>query len=1240
MPPQQKGRGRYRGGKYGRGHGKGRGKLGKGSREGADEGAAAPAHSRASGAGTTEDTAGTTTPAKQFSVEIAPPKSLTTHTPANEQAAARHRRLADRQRAKAPIAYKKGAWVAQQRPPGVPMPKLALGPAKAPPRPLGLAAMPPRRPFPRPITPTVHGRTDVKRAPAGGRSAKVFPLQNKAAAIAVPPARASWRRNETPWFRGDREDWQAASSSSTPVQQSQHDAVPPKRPRPKLTPRAEAKTGSTRAVLKARVAGPPPPRGSIALELPARDPGVGNLHLDLTLRDALILTNLDPNSAEANVFREHRRQFAAAKASVRIHRMKAENPPEGKPGYIWRDNKGHHYRTKVSKSNGINGNLSLESVLEYVYTNPETMPVHDPVDEIPYSSIADLISTSRKASENGIHFRWPSGSLQVHKVISHALHMLPPGGMLQIKSSAELPSRYYTAAGRLREDIQDLYHGTHAHAIPDILSQGLRASISGAGSGSCKEHYGVHVPMTYMAFGYDVALRYPIDPTTMGFPGAKTGIAGASLVANDHTQPLRAVVRCVALPGSQIWRRGDNQLGYKPDDLHITHVAFYAAPALHVHKHHMIQEIRSRESPNELAEDLRMCCYMTAPSQPLTDHVHKRVETHPESLGSMRAEYVVAHTLTQEPTRVHQDAMTRRLNEPRPNDLLRTARFGRKDQVRVYTGSLFEAPAGEGLDSDTLAEMVALLPAGSVAGFDNPKVALSVPYHVAEQERDPASQRHDMTAVLQNLTMTPDGGPLVRETHRASEAATYTGSGELVTEAQPRQAAAVPVHKPGGSVRALKRRRQNQSMTVADRAAASDKSEAFYMRWAWQITTKLPDGTDYGKLYHGMWKYPPPGQHYKTGDLIGLVGPDDTELTTEEIDAREEAQAQRRDAVTREVLQQNEENIADLGERLLEQLQPQEVDDVTAEETFRELGWQALNQQEFSCTARLTPTRQPKMTETALSTGSFGSIKREKVNPKGPFIGAGIGSLEKSSPETISKLFDSFGYALLARAAGVPEEEIQRLAHTHRPVIPIQQKWKWKALWDVQRLMLGRDSLEVQLQTVPRLDEAMAHQHFTPGEVQPGTIRSGTEGKTYNVSDAEGRDVTASLEDQELGVATEAFLRRYEKARSATAARQAEDAADTDEVPASSTDSSMPPAPTFDARAGISEEMSSNILEGIEPAASAACAAGSSDQAPGDADQLEGEQDQTLHESDVQAGTDSEVDFGRPESPASPQEDL
>ena len=143
-------------------------------------------------------------------------------------------------------------------------------------------------------------------------------------------------------------------------------------------------------------------------------------------------------------------------------------------------------------------------------------------------------------------------------------------------------------------------------------------------------------------------------------------------------------------------------MGFIPEDLHITHVAFYAAPALHVHKHHMLQETNSLDSPNELADDMRMCRHMSAPSQRLTDHVLKRIDAYPASLGSMKADYVVTNTLGNDPTRDHQDAMTRRLKEPRPNDILRIARFGRKDRVRVYTGRLFEAPAGEGLNQDNL----------------------------------------------------------------------------------------------------------------------------------------------------------------------------------------------------------------------------------------------------------------------------------------------------------------------------------------------------------------------------------------------------------------------------------------------------------------------------------------------------------------------------------------------------------
>ncbi|MDA8609346.1 hypothetical protein N9L19_00390 [bacterium] len=316
---------------------------------------------------------------------------------------------------------------------------------------------------------------------------------------------------------------------------------------------------------------------------------VGDLYLDLPLGRALRAANLKSGTEDAARFMNNRTMVIAARAKIMTERLRRVSPETWGRGHIWQKKEtGLHYRVKYAKNNGVNANLSLEEILQYAFAQNEVMSKHNPAEEAPYESIADFVTTIRKCAENGSHFRWPSESFGVLKVITHAIHMLPPGGMLQIKSSAPLPARFFKA-GKLREDIIDLYHGTHAHAVPDILSSGLRASKLGAGQEHCQKHFGVSVSMVYMARAYDVALRYPIEPTTMGVKESKSGVGGASLVAMDHTPPLRVVLRCIALENSQIWRRESNQMGFEPEDLHITHVAFYRAPSTHVHKHQLLQ---------------------------------------------------------------------------------------------------------------------------------------------------------------------------------------------------------------------------------------------------------------------------------------------------------------------------------------------------------------------------------------------------------------------------------------------------------------------------------------------------------------------------------------------------------------------------------------------------------------------------------------------------------------------------
>ena len=59
----------------------------------------------------------------------------------------------------------------------------------------------------------------------------------------------------------------------------------------------------------------------------------------------------------------------------------------------------------------------------------------------------------------------------------------------------------------------------------------------------------------------------------------------------DGTPPLRAVVRCLANPSSQLWHKGSNQSLFRPQDLHITHICIYAVRPTLAHAAHSTLEV-------------------------------------------------------------------------------------------------------------------------------------------------------------------------------------------------------------------------------------------------------------------------------------------------------------------------------------------------------------------------------------------------------------------------------------------------------------------------------------------------------------------------------------------------------------------------------------------------------------------------------------------------------------------------
>ena len=266
-----------------------------------------------------------------------------------------------------------------------------------------------------------------------------------------------------------------------------------------------------------------------------------------------------------------------------------QDPQLGKI-YIW---KGKAYREKVGA--GVNSHHSMEDIYEYASQWPPRRCARraDVAWEVPYESVDDFVNTMRQSSNDGTGaFLWPSERIGIMRAIAVSLHHLPVGHMVSIKNAQNIPDEFYDKNGALRWHALDLYHGTSAFQIPQIMAQGLLPTL-GAGCDALERQFGIPVPGVYLAKSWKVATTYPIDATTLPIPQNKNGVAGGSYVSLDGTPPLRAVVRVLADTSQQLWHKGTNQAAYKPSDLHITHVCFYAVHPKLAHTAHRKIELHS-----------------------------------------------------------------------------------------------------------------------------------------------------------------------------------------------------------------------------------------------------------------------------------------------------------------------------------------------------------------------------------------------------------------------------------------------------------------------------------------------------------------------------------------------------------------------------------------------------------------------------------------------------------------------
>ncbi len=87
-----------------------------------------------------------------------------------------------------------------------------------------------------------------------------------------------------------------------------------------------------------------------------------------------------------------------------------------------------------------------------------------------------------------------------------------------------------------------------------------------------------------------VSMSYPMLTTTFSEKGMDaTGgdkYSGGTKISDDGSFPMRVIFRCLARKDKRLWMDKDKeQYQYKPEDLYISHIIFYAvAPSL-IHKH-------------------------------------------------------------------------------------------------------------------------------------------------------------------------------------------------------------------------------------------------------------------------------------------------------------------------------------------------------------------------------------------------------------------------------------------------------------------------------------------------------------------------------------------------------------------------------------------------------------------------------------------------------------------------------
>ena len=249
-------------------------------------------------------------------------------------------------------------------------------------------------------------------------------------------------------------------------------------------------------------------------------------------------------------------------------------------------NHGEEYEEQTKSKTGVNSYWQTHHIKEYLDTEEPGANVWCPWNSYIFDSITDFVSSIRaEASMPGAHFKWPEQRMTYELMVAQAIHHLPPGYHVSIKSGNPCPKEL------LNQDHDPnwpgettvYYHGTTAHnLLRGIIRDGLKPSF-GAGADAAATAWGVKTPMVYLSRSLECASNYPCHyPILSADKYDNQDVPpGGEIISRDGTPPIRVMLQCISLNTRQLWHKkvkSNDQRGFMPKYVYISHIIFYALP--------------------------------------------------------------------------------------------------------------------------------------------------------------------------------------------------------------------------------------------------------------------------------------------------------------------------------------------------------------------------------------------------------------------------------------------------------------------------------------------------------------------------------------------------------------------------------------------------------------------------------------------------------------------------------------